>query len=377
MYDLVVEGVCLSLQKLANGKKYRSKPGVREKLAAICEGIRAGRDGWDFRPSLTRWRDIGKLLAQDFYREGGHNRNKELIDSQAPPLIANDIRSSSQIASGFTAPCPIGTLPDGIHLFFDERFGFSHYLSYPLLFFHEYASHVYVPRTRMDDKRFDDGWTGFDDGWLVYAIDLFVNTRWSELCGKYPLICAHGDVLRDIWRPRLTKAAADGYDIACDVDRWLGHADVRQPDKYSRYEAGLRRLLDQMEQDHPRYTEALTYEQRLTENIYECRLDGDTDRNTSDRSKIIRQLNSLALSVLHVPFNALCDSGLSYQPKFLQITWDLASYPADVAGTISFHGDFLNLVKQFTQSDKGPLLCSAAENSANALELYEKLKAMS
>ena len=55
-------------------------------------------------------------------------------------------------------------------------------------------------------------------------------------------------------------------------------------DVYSPYEAGLRQLLDQLGPDHPRYADALTYEQRLTENINQSRLSGDTETRRSERT---------------------------------------------------------------------------------------------
>jgi hypothetical protein len=79
------------------------------------------------------------------------------------------------------------------------------------------------------------------------------------------------------------------------------------PDAYTTYEAGLRRLLDELGPDHPRYRDALTHEQRLAENFQQSRLDGDTETRRSERSEIIRQLNGLALGVLGISFNDLCD----------------------------------------------------------------------
>jgi hypothetical protein len=64
-----------------------------------------------------------------------------------------------------------------------------------------------------------------------------------------------------------------------------------------------------MEQDHPRYSEVLVYQQRLIENIKRSRLFGDTDTQKAERSKIIHQLNLLSLAVLGTPFNNLCGLG--------------------------------------------------------------------
>jgi hypothetical protein len=42
-------------------------------------------------------------------------------------------------------------------------------------------------------------------------------------------------------------------------------------DAYTPYEAGLRERMDRLGKDHPRYSEALTFEQRLTENVTKAR----------------------------------------------------------------------------------------------------------
>jgi hypothetical protein len=270
-YDLGVEGLDNSLRKLIN--KYNSGIDVHEKLTSVHEAIRTDADDWDARSPLIEFRDIGKGLAQDFYREGGRAPNIELINSETPALVFSNQCLSERTPSEFKEGRPISTLCGDIHLPFTEEFGFGHYLSYPFLFFHEYASHIYVPR--IDSLP-------FVDGWLMYAIDQFRRMRWAELCERYRLICAQGNAL-SIWRGRFTRLAKRGYEIAEDFDLWV-----------------------------------------------------DNDR-------------------------------------FLQFTWDLASYPFDVAGHFDFHKEFLKQIQLFTQSDRGHLLLAAVANSADALQLYENL----
>jgi Mn-dependent DtxR family transcriptional regulator len=78
-------------------------------------------------------------------------------------------------------------------------------------------------------------------------------------------------------------------------------------DIYSPYEAGLRLMLDRLGRGHPRYSETLVYQQRLTENISQARLYGDTDTRKSERAEVIDRLNELSLAVLGLSFNELCD----------------------------------------------------------------------
>jgi len=212
-YELAVETIDLSFQKLIN--RYNSNTDAREKLRTILQAIHNDAGNWDVRPSLIKFRDIGKGLAQDFYREGGRVLNIELMNIRAPALVLSN-RCLSEVPFNSSKPRPISTLPDGINLPFTRRLGFRHYLSYPFLFFHEYASHEYVPK--IDCRK-------FDDGWLMYAIELFMQTRWTKLCKKYPLICAQRNVLWKIWQGHFTRLARKGYEIARDVDAWLGDND--------------------------------------------------------------------------------------------------------------------------------------------------------
>jgi hypothetical protein len=263
-YDLTIVNVDLSFQKLRNN--YSSNPDACDIIESIRQAILHERDVWDFCVPLTEFRNIGRGLAQDFYHEGGRTLNKDLMDIRNPPMIFSNFWQTSR---------PAGSWSDGIYIPFTPDFTFAYYLSYPFVFFHEYASHWYAPE--IDDRR-------FSEGWMMYAVELFMHNRWAKLSQKYSLICAQRKVERKFWLPRYGRLATKGYWIAEDVDVWIG----------------------------------------------------DTDR-------------------------------------FLQYTWDLASYPSDLAGHMSFHDDFLDLITRFTQRDTGHLLCSAVESSADALQLYETL----
>ena len=77
-------------------------------------------------------------------------------------------------------------------------------------------------------------------------------------------------------------------------------------DIFTPYEQGPTRLLARLGRDHPRYTEALTLEHRLRENIAQARRYGDTETRRADRAQIIGALNGLAQETLGTSFNALC-----------------------------------------------------------------------
>ncbi len=80
----------------------------------------------------------------------------------------------------------------------------------------------------------------------------------------------------------------------------------QQPDSYSPYETGLRTLLAQLGRDHPRYAEALTYQQRLLENIAGARRYGDQELRRAERAEIVDRLNELAAATGDRTFNELC-----------------------------------------------------------------------
>ncbi len=77
-------------------------------------------------------------------------------------------------------------------------------------------------------------------------------------------------------------------------------------DAFSAYEAGLRQLLEKLGRNHPRYSEALTYQHRLGENLSQARRYGDIGTRGAARAEIIDRLNELALAELGVSFNELC-----------------------------------------------------------------------
>lgn len=79
-------------------------------------------------------------------------------------------------------------------------------------------------------------------------------------------------------------------------------------DAYTAYEHGLRQLLEKVGRDHPRYPEALAYEQRLRENIGQARRYGDTENRRATRAEVVDGLNKLALAELGTSFNELCGS---------------------------------------------------------------------
>lgn len=77
-------------------------------------------------------------------------------------------------------------------------------------------------------------------------------------------------------------------------------------DPFFSYQQGLKRLLERIGRQHPLYSEALVYQQRLNESIAYSKRFGDTETRRAERAEILTYLNELALTVLNQSFNQLC-----------------------------------------------------------------------
>lgn len=82
-------------------------------------------------------------------------------------------------------------------------------------------------------------------------------------------------------------------------------ASSPQEGVFSGYLSGLKHLLDQLDAQDPHYLDALTLEQRLTENIKSAERYGDTETLRAERTRIIESLNVLSLDTFGKPFNDL------------------------------------------------------------------------
>jgi hypothetical protein len=106
-------------------------------------------------------------------------------------------------------------------------------------------------------------------------------------------------------RHEIAKLEAQLNTIPAPLPTSQSQPTVRRHDTYSSYETALDELLRRLGVQHARYAEALTYQQRLRENIDTSRRYGDTEASRAGRAQIVGQLNSLALDALGVSFNQL------------------------------------------------------------------------
>jgi hypothetical protein len=131
--------------------------------------------------------------------------------------------------------------------------------------------------------------------------------RWADLLAERPPVAL--DTLTGYVPPGLSVRSA--RELLGLGEQWQVQEEAsqeRRSDVYYPYEVGLHQLRAGMDERDSRYLSLLTFEQRLKENISKARLHGDTSTRQAERSEVIHRLNELALSVLNVPFNDLCDS---------------------------------------------------------------------
>lgn len=75
---------------------------------------------------------------------------------------------------------------------------------------------------------------------------------------------------------------------------------------FEAYQSGLRELLRRVDRGRDDYTDALTLQTRLTDNLSDAQRYGDTETRRAERAQILDALNGLALRALGVSFSELC-----------------------------------------------------------------------
>ena len=79
-------------------------------------------------------------------------------------------------------------------------------------------------------------------------------------------------------------------------------------DVLSSYEQGLKALLEQLGKEHPHYSEALTFQSRLLENIDQTERWGDTEIRRAERAQLVHVLNQVSLNSVGLSFNEICSN---------------------------------------------------------------------
>ena len=132
---------------------------------------------------------------------------------------------------------------------------------------------------------------------------MFIEYEARLQSGKEGVLCSEGSSTMSAGLESVPSALKGGRKAGSEQPNMFEPlGDAGPSDAYSRYEIGVLRLLGRMDRVHPRYTETLVYQQRLTENIERSRLYGETADRRSERAEITQQLTTISLSVLGVTF---------------------------------------------------------------------------
>ncbi|MEJ5310499.1 MAG: hypothetical protein WHX52_12050 [Anaerolineae bacterium] len=102
-------------------------------------------------------------------------------------------------------------------------------------------------------------------------------------------------------------------------------------DPYTPYETAMQTLLARLGKAHPRYNEALIYQQRLAENLQGTRLFGDTETRRAERAEILARLNTLTMATLNTVFSELGSTATTIN----------TGGGAYVGGNVTTGGDFV------------------------------------
>lgn len=122
--------------------------------------------------------------------------------------------------------------------------------------------------------------------------------------------------------PEYYKARRDFHE-ACEK---MAEAKLLPSDAYAFYEAGLNLLLDRRGRDHSLYSETLSSQHRLLENIRAAWLHGDTETRRVERSEVVSQLNELASYAPGLSLNEVCTQATSSRDLTPLTTWSTNLY---------------------------------------------------
>jgi hypothetical protein len=171
------------IDNLINFRKSNDR--VCDLLQIIRKEIIEIANGWNYTFALEQSLQTGINLAKDFFIEGGRITNLEIIENRNldnnPIIVTLDNSGLSKDSSNsFEKQRPITTSPlsHDICISFYPSLNFLTYYSYPILFYHEIASHAFVSTIKCRE---------FDDGWLWIALMQYLQQNIFQIEVKYQL----------------------------------------------------------------------------------------------------------------------------------------------------------------------------------------------
>jgi len=97
-------------------------------------------------------------------------------------------------------------------------------------------------------------------------------------------------------------------------------------DYYTRYENGVKLLLERIGREHPRFREASILRARLKENISRAKHLGENHTVNTDRYDILYSLDDISLEILNISFDELCKEASRSAPPEKPKTSDDGGY---------------------------------------------------
>lgn len=136
-----------------------------------------------------------------------------------------------------------------------------------------YFTDIDLAQNHLPQVRIYEAYSG---SWIVEASLVMIGgigTVYSTLkaISELPKMADDLTALKDKLKRSLSK------DVNRVANDYLETVTAQQTDIYSLYETALNQSIDRMGSDHPRYSEALVYQQRLIENITYSRRYGEHD----------------------------------------------------------------------------------------------------
>ena len=193
----------------------------------VIEAARAAVPTWRCQEDLEALHQQGRQLARHFYAnspwpvtQGCLSREARLFfcDGEEPVVPQEETFGYHPTPVAFRKRYLDEETDQELRDVILVRFGFDRdsalYLGYPYLFMHEYVAHIFALDYRNER---------FNDGWLLYAADVFLRCYGWDLDLQPPLIREQIRAFERLYG-KLTGVPRQACDFTRDFDDWLDDA---------------------------------------------------------------------------------------------------------------------------------------------------------
>lgn len=203
---------------------------VASVFQSVVSGMQPQAVQWRGFDDVHRWHMHGRSLAQRFFTSSAWPTTQGRLTQTC--LLRIDYNSNDgRIGTSDMRLAPAATRSTAWHnddqrsqvlVRFDFRHTFAAYLSYPLLFLHEYTAHIFAMDWENDI---------FNDGWMLYAADAFLTRAWNTDADGVGLVREQVKIFQNYWYPgQLNALPLRGCNLARDLESWLS---AFAPDRFA------------------------------------------------------------------------------------------------------------------------------------------------